>query len=125
MNTPKIEFISLGNVCETVKLLAGFLQCNDGKLEEADYSIVLSSFIVCSNQNRPTLVRDLLSYNLMSVGQISCTIRTTGLQLNKSLPEVIYFLIRAHLMLNQRTNGPVNAHLISVSSISTKHTNPK
>ena len=27
--------------------------------------------------------------------------------------------------LNQRTNGPVNAHLISGSRISTEHTNPK
>ena len=26
--------------------------------------------------------------------------------------------------LNQRTNGPVNAHLISGPSISTKHTKP-
>ena len=28
-------------------------------------------------------------------------------------------------ILNQRTNGPVNAHLISGPSISTKHTNLK
>ena len=25
------------NVCNTVQLLAGFLQCNGGKLEEAEY----------------------------------------------------------------------------------------
>ena len=25
------------NLCDTVQLLAGFLQCNGGKLEEAEY----------------------------------------------------------------------------------------
>ena len=34
------------NVCDTVKLLAGFLQCNGGKLEEAeDFMCVF--FVYC------------------------------------------------------------------------------
>ena len=33
-------------------------------------SNVVSSFIVCSNRNRSALERDLLSYNLLFVGQL-------------------------------------------------------
>ena len=59
-----------GDVCETVKLLAGFLQCNGGKLEEAeDFKYVLS-FVVCSNRNRSALVCDLLRYNSLFAGQL-------------------------------------------------------
>ena len=39
----------LSKVCKTVKLLAGFLQCNGGKLEEAETFNLSSSFIVCSS----------------------------------------------------------------------------
>ena len=35
------------NVCNTVQLLAGFPQCNGGKLEVAEDFNVFSSFIVC------------------------------------------------------------------------------
>ena len=72
-------------------------------------SNVVSSFIVCSNRNRSALVRDLLSYNSQFLGQLykdkSLALRacdlifTTDLQTellhNKSLPELIYFLILA------------------------------
>ena len=44
--------------------MAGIVQCNGGKFEEAE----VSSFIVCSNQNRSALVRDWLSYNSLFVG---------------------------------------------------------
>ena len=70
-------------------------------------SNVVPSFIVCLNWNRSlrsALVRDLLSYNKLFVGQLyedkSLVLRardwiffTTDLLHNKSLPELIYFLI--------------------------------
>ena len=37
----------LVNMCNTVQLLAGFLQCNGVKLEEAEEFKCVSSFIVC------------------------------------------------------------------------------
>ena len=37
--------------------IAGFLQCNCGKLEEAEDYNVFSSFIACSNRNRSALAR--------------------------------------------------------------------
>ena len=63
-------------------------------------SNMVSSFIVCSNQNRLALVRDLLSYyyNSLFVGQLyedkSLALRAPNceLLLNKSLLELIYFL---------------------------------
>ena len=45
-------------VCKTVKLFSGYLQCNGGGWEKLKTSNVASSFIVCSNRNRPALVRD-------------------------------------------------------------------
>ena len=54
------------NVCETVRRLAGFLQCNGGKLEEAeDFKSV---FIIY--RNRSALVRELLCNNSLFVGQL-------------------------------------------------------
>ena len=35
------------DVCDTAQLLAGFAQCNGGKLEEAKDFKCISSFIVC------------------------------------------------------------------------------
>ena len=58
------------NVCELDQLLAGFLQYNGGKVEEADDFQVVSSFTVCSNRNRSAIVCDLLSYNSLFVGQL-------------------------------------------------------
>ena len=58
------------NVCETVRVLAGFLQCNGGKLEEAEDFKSVFVFIVCSNRNRSALVRELLSNNSLFVGQL-------------------------------------------------------
>ena len=37
--------------------IAGFLQCNGGKLEEAEDFNVFSSFIACSNRNRSAQAR--------------------------------------------------------------------
>ena len=47
----------------------GFLQCNGGKLEEAEDFKCGFVIIVCSNLNRSALVCDLLSYNSLLVGQ--------------------------------------------------------
>ena len=51
------------NVCITVKLVAGFLQCNGKNLEETKATDVCSSLTVCLNQNRLALLPDLLSNN--------------------------------------------------------------
>ena len=59
------------NVCETVECLAGFLNYNDGKLEEAeDFKYVFFSLFVVANRNRSALVRDLLCNNSQFVGQL-------------------------------------------------------
>ena len=58
------------NVSETVRVLAGFLRCNGGKLEEAEDFKSVFAFIVCSNRNRSALVRELLSNNSLFVGQL-------------------------------------------------------
>ena len=59
------------NVCETVRRLAGFLQCNGEELEEAvDFKSVFM-FIVSSNRNRSALVRELLCNNSLFVGQLN------------------------------------------------------
>ena len=58
------------NVCETVKLLAGLLQCNGGKLEEAEDFKCVFVVIDCLNRNRSALVLDLLSNNSLFVGQL-------------------------------------------------------
>ena len=50
----------LKNTCVT--LLVEFLQCNDGRLEEAEY-FKCGLLIVFSNLTKPVLVHDLLSYN--------------------------------------------------------------
>ena len=50
--------------------IAGFLQCNGGKLEETETANVFSSFIVCKNRNRSALLRELLSNNSPFVGQL-------------------------------------------------------
>ena len=55
------------NVCEPVKPLAVFLQCNVGVYEEAKGSYVVSSFIVCSNRSRSALVGVLFLYNSLFV----------------------------------------------------------
>ena len=52
--------------CDTVQLLAGILQYNGGKLEEAeDFKCLL--FIVYWNSNRSALMRELLSNSSLSV----------------------------------------------------------
>ena len=97
------------------------------KLKSSD---LILSFLVCSNRNRSALVRELLSNNSLFVGQLyedkSLALRArdliffynrppnSELLLKNSLLELIYFLIK-----NQRTNGPVNAHLISHKSYKT------
>ena len=59
------------NVCNTVQLLAGFLLCNGGKLEnKLKTSNEFSSYIACKNRNRSALVRELLSNNSLFVGQL-------------------------------------------------------
>ena len=58
------------NVCETVRRLAGFLQCNGGKLKKLNTSNLFSSFIVSLNRNRSALVRELLCNNSLFVGQL-------------------------------------------------------
>ena len=60
------------NICETVRRLVGFLQCNGGKLEEAE-DIKLdfeSSLIIGSNRKRSALLRELLCNNSLFVGQL-------------------------------------------------------
>ena len=48
----------------------GILQCNDGKLEEAeDFKCVIVIF-VCSNLNRSAIVRELLASNSLFVGKL-------------------------------------------------------
>ena len=67
---------SLKDMTNTCKLMrnsptiAGFLLCNGGKLEEAEDFKCVSSFIVCLNQNRSALVRELLSNNPLFVSQL-------------------------------------------------------
>ena len=67
--------------------ITGFLQCNGGKLEEAEDSNVFSSFIAYSNRNRSALARSwfYLLYNWPPNNE---------LLLNNSLLELIYFLKR-------------------------------
>ena len=48
--------------CDTVQLLAGFPQCNGGKLERAEDFKCISLCIVCLNRNTSAL---LLSNNLL------------------------------------------------------------
>ena len=58
------------NTCkrlQTVELLAGILQCNGGKKTS---NMVSSFFVVYSNRNKSALVRDLLSYSSLFVGQL-------------------------------------------------------
>ena len=52
----------------TSPAIAGFLQCNDRKLEKAED--VFLSFIVCLNINTSSLVHELLSNNSLFVGQL-------------------------------------------------------
>ena len=70
---------------------------------------MVSLFIVCSNRNRSTLVRDLLCNNSQFVGQLyedkslalhardlisfTTDLQTVNYYTKKSLPEQIYFLI--------------------------------
>ena len=56
------------NLCNTVQLLAGNLQCNGGKLEDLaeDFKCVFI-IVVCYNQNRSVLVCELFS---LFVGQL-------------------------------------------------------
>ena len=58
------------NVCDTVKLLAGFLQCNGEKLEEADdFKCVF--FVYCVLESKwIALVKELLNNNSLFVGQL-------------------------------------------------------
>ena len=58
------------NLCDTRQLFAGFLQCNGGKLEEAE--VFKCVFVVYSvlNWNRSALVRALLSSKSLFVGQL-------------------------------------------------------
>ena len=58
------------NVCDTVQLLAGILQCNGGKLEEAEDFKCVSSIIVCQNRNRSALVRESVINDSLFVGQL-------------------------------------------------------
>ena len=68
---------SLKDMTNTCKLMrnsptiAGFLLCNGGELKEAEDFKCVSSFIVCLNQNRSALVRELLSNNIHCLS-ISC-----------------------------------------------------
>ena len=59
-----------------------FLKCNDGKLEEAE-NFKCGFIVVCLNGNRLALVRELLSYNSLFVGQLykdkSLTLRARDL----------------------------------------------
>ena len=50
------------NICETVKLLVGFLQRDGGKLEEAEHFKCVLVVYLCSNQ-----ARELLSNNSLSL----------------------------------------------------------
>ena len=58
------------NVCETVRRLAGFLQCNGRKLEEAEDFKTFSSLIVSSNRNRSAQLCELLCNNSLFVGKL-------------------------------------------------------
>ena len=58
------------NVCDTVQLFAGFLQCNGRKLEEAeDFKCVFVVYCVLES-NRSALVHELLSNSPLFVGQL-------------------------------------------------------
>ena len=54
------------NVCDTVQLLAGFLQCNDGLLEEADEFKMCFRGLLCVRIK----MCELLSNNSLFVGQL-------------------------------------------------------
>ena len=58
------------NICNTVQLLAGILQSNGGKLEEAeDFKYVFVVYGVL-DQNRSAQVHELLSNNSLFVRQL-------------------------------------------------------
>ena len=47
------SFSCIKDVCETVLLLEGFLQCNGGKLEEAeDFSLKLNHIVYCEFESK-------------------------------------------------------------------------
>ena len=88
------------NVCATVKLFAGFLQCRDRKLKEMEgFKCVFVIYCLFKSKYWSALVCDLLSYinsqfflsnyaSRLWAPDIHC-----GLLLNKSLlRELIYFL---------------------------------
>ena len=58
------------NICETVQLLQDFFCAMEESWKKLKTSNVFSSFIVCSNRNRSALVRELLSYYSLFVGQL-------------------------------------------------------
>ena len=61
------------NTCQRLQnsqILAGFLQCNGGKLEKLNTSNVVSSCIVYSNRNRSALMYDLLT--IIDCLSVSC-----------------------------------------------------
>ena len=58
------------NVCDTVQLLVGIIQCNGRKLEEVEDFKCVSSFIECKIRTRSALVCELLSNNSLFVGQL-------------------------------------------------------
>ena len=57
------------NECDIVEVLAGILQCNDGKFEEAeDFKCIFA--ICCVLESKSAPVRELLSNNSLFVGQL-------------------------------------------------------
>ena len=88
-------------ICLTVEVSARFLQCNGGKLEEAEGFKGLFVYCkTCLNQNRSALERDLLSKNSLFVVQLyadkslalfACDLITFTSD-PQSLVELIYFL---------------------------------
>ena len=78
--------------------IAGFLQCNGQKLEEAeDFKCVL--FIVCSYRNRSAIVCELLSNNSLFVSQLykdkSLALRACDLIFTTDLQTVKYYMYSA------------------------------
>ena len=62
------------NTCQPMQkspIIPEFLQCNGGKVEEAeDFKCVLIVYCVCLNRNRTALVGELLSKNSLLVGKL-------------------------------------------------------
>ena len=77
--------------------MAGVLQCNCGKLEEAETLNVFSSFIVRKNKNRSAPVHELLSNNSLFVGKLyedkSLALHTRALIFTTDLQTVIIIII--------------------------------